>query len=133
MKNQVVVLKMRDIIKKAVFLVIGIAIIVFVISLFTGGEDSAYHSGTYTSEIILHGKPVEVNVEIDDNIIQNITLSDLSETQAVFYPTFNSCFDDISSAVIESQSTDIELSKDYEMTGQILLDAIDCALEQSKK
>lgn len=133
MKNQIVVLKMKDIIKKAVFLVIGIIVIVFFISLFTGEEETAYNEGTYQADIVLHGKPVALNVTVDENEIKNITLSDLSETQAVFYPTFNNCFEDISNSVMEAQSTDIEIPEDYSMTGQILLSAIDSALYQAKK
>ncbi|MGN1318291.1 MAG: hypothetical protein ACI4VF_04690 [Lachnospirales bacterium] len=133
MKNQVVVLKMRDIIKKAVFLIIGIAIIALTISLIAGGEKTAYHSGTYSSEIVLHGKPVVLNVKIEKDVIKNISLDNLSDTQSVFYPTFNSCFEDIATSVVETQSTDIEIPKDYEMTGQILLNAIDQALNKAKR
>ncbi len=133
MKNKIVVLKMQDIVKKAIFLILGIAVIVFVISLFTGGEDTAYNSGTYQADIVLHGKPVVLNVTVDKNTIQNITLSELSETQAVFYPTFDSCFEDISNSVIEAQSTDIEVPEDYAMTGHILLSAIDSALNKARE
>ncbi len=133
MKNKIVVLRMQDIIKKGVFLVAGIAIIVFVISLFSGGEDTAYNTGTYQSNIVLHGKPVALNLTIDDGIITEITLNDLSETQAVFYPTFDDCFETISNSVIDAQSTNVELPEDYSMTGRILLDAINSALAQAKR
>ncbi len=133
MKNQIVVLKMKDIIKKAVFLVIGIVVIVFFIGMFTEDKETVYNEGTYQADIVLNGKAVVLNVTVDDNAIKNITLSDLSETQSVFYPTFNSCFEDISNSVLEAQSTDIEIPKDYSMTGQILLSAIDSALNQAKK
>lgn len=133
MKNQIVVLKMKDIIKKAVFLVIGIAIIAFVIGMFKEGEKTAYNEGTYQADIVLNGKPVVLNVTVDEKEIKNITLSNLTETQAVFYPTFNSCFEDIANSVIEAQSTEIEIPEDYSITGQILLSAIDSAVNQAKK
>lgn len=130
MKNKIVVLRMKDLIKKAVFLVIGIIIIFFFIGLFSGGEDSAYIPGTYKSDIVLNDKPVELNVTLDENSIKSITLSELNETQEVFYPSFNSCFEDISKNVIEAQSIDVELNSDYEVTGRILLLAIDNAVKQ---
>lgn len=133
MKNQIVVLRMKDIVKKGVFLILGIAIIIFLISMFMKGEETAYNAGTYHSNIVLNGSPVILNVELSSDEIKSITLDDLSETQSVFYPTFNSCFEDISASVIEAQSTNIDIPEDYSVTGQILLSAIDSALEQGKK
>lgn len=134
MKNKIVVLRLKDIIKKAVFFVIGLIIIFFVIGLFAGeNEDTAYNPGTYKADIVLHGSPVELNVTLSDDSILDITLSQLSETQAVFYPTFDSCFQDISASVIEAQSTDIEIPQDYAVTGDILISAIDYAISQGEK
>lgn len=132
MQSRIFVVKLKDIIRTAVFTVLGIAIIVAVIAFVFGGRGE-YKEGTYTSGIILHGSPVEVEVKVSKNAIESITLGDMGETQAVFYPTFNSCFEELAAAVIENQSTDIELNKDYEVAESILLDAVDNALEQAKR
>lgn len=133
MKNKVVVLKIQDVVKKAVFLVIGIIIIAIIISFFTKkNDDTAYNPGTYQASIVLHGKPVELNVTVDDNAIKSVTLSELNQSQAVFYPTFDNYFEDLANSVIEAQSTDIELPQDYAVTGQILLSAVDSALKQAE-
>lgn len=133
MASKIFVLKLRDIIKTAVFAILGIIIIAAIIGFFSGSFKSAYKEGTYNSEIILYGKPVTLSVTVNKNEIESVALNPLNETQEVFYPTFNSCIDEISEQVVAIQSTDIELNKDYEVTGGIILDAIDNALEQAKK
>ena len=97
------------------------------------GGRGKYKEGTYTSGIILHGSPVEIEVKVSKNAIESISLGDMGETQEVFYPTFNSCFDELAASVIENQSTDIEINKDYEVAEGILLNAVDNALAQAKK
>ncbi len=132
MQSRIFVVKLKDIIRTAVFAILGIAVIAAAVIFIFGGKGE-YKEGTYTSGIILHGSPVELEVKVSRNAIESITLGDMGETQAVFYPTFNSCFDELAAAVIENQSTDIELNKDYEVAEGILLDAVDNALEQARR
>ena len=56
----------------------------------------------------------------------------MKETQEVFYPLFERSIDDISAQIIENQSTDIE-AKNSSMTSQILVKAVEQALEEAKK
>lgn len=133
MASKIFVVKLRDVIKTAVFAILGIVIIAAIIAFFSGSNKSAYNEGTYNSEIILYGNPVELSVTVSKNEIESISLEQLNETQEVFYPTFSSCIDEISQQVIKLQSTDIELNKDYEVTGGILLNAIDTALNEAKR
>lgn len=132
MQSKIFVVKLKDIIRTAVFAVLGIGIIAAVICFVLGGKGE-YKEGTYSSGIILNGSPVEVEVRVSRNEIEEITLGNMGETQAVFYPTFNSCFEELSAAVIENQSTDIEVNKDYEVSESILLQAVDNALEKARK
>ncbi len=132
MTSKIFVVKLKDIIKTAVFALLGILIIAAAAAFFSGSNDSAYNEGTYNSQIILYGNPVELSVTVSKNEIESISLEQLNETQEVFYPTFSNCIDEISQQVVELQSTNIELDKDYEVTGSILLDAIDNALEQAR-
>lgn len=133
MSSKIFVVKLRDIIKTAVLALVGIIIIVGVIAFFSGDGKGKYKEGTYYSQIVLQGKPVELSVSVNKNEILSISLDTLSETQEVFYPTFSECIEDIASQVVAMQSTDIELEKNYEVTGSILLDAVDTALEQAER
>lgn len=133
MASKIFVVKLKDVIKTTVFALLGVIIIAAAVAFFSGSSKSAYNEGTYKSEIILYGSPVELSVTVTKNEIESISLEPLNETQEVFYPTFTNCIDEISDQVVQLQSTDIELNKDYEVTGTILLNAIDNALEQAKR
>ena len=96
MASKIYVLKLKDVIKTAVFAILGIIIIAAIIAFFSGSSKSAYNEGTYNSEIILYGNPVELSVTVSKDEIESISLEQLNETQEVFYPTFSNCIDEIS-------------------------------------
>ena len=131
--SKIFVFKLKDIIKTAIFAVLGIIIIGVVIAFFSGSFKSTYKEGTYNSEIVLQGKPVTLSVTVGKNEIESISLDQLNETQEVFYPVFSNCIDDVANKVVEMQSTDIELNNDYAVTESILLDAINRALDEAKR
>ncbi|WP_250278647.1 FMN-binding protein [[Clostridium] colinum] len=134
MSTKIVVVKLRDVIKKALLTIVGIIILGVIIYFFIPKDNStAYNPGTYSSEIILHSNPVSVEVTVSKNEILDINLVNMGETQEVFYPLFERSIDDISAQIIENQSTDIVSSVDTSMTTNILVKAIDQALEQAKK
>ncbi len=133
MSSRIFVIKLKDIIKTALLALVGIIIIVGVIAFFGGEGKGKYKEGTYYSQIILQGKPVELCVSVDRNEILSVSLDNLNETQEVFYPAFSECIEDIASQVVAMQSTDIELEKNYEVTGSILLDAVESALKQAER
>ncbi|WP_317367413.1 hypothetical protein [uncultured Tyzzerella sp.] len=134
MSTKIVVVKLRDIIKKTLLAIIGIVILGVIVYLFIPKNNTtAYNPGTYSSDIVLHSNPVSVQVTVSKNEILDINLVNMGETQEVFYPLFGRSIDDISAQIIENQSTDIKASVDNSMTTDILVKAIDKALEQAKK
>lgn len=135
MGTKIVVVQLKELIKTAVFAVVGIALIVLLIYLFIPKNDEAeasYMPGTYSAEIILHNNPVLVQVTVSENEIASIELLNMGETQEVFYPLFQTAIDELSEEIINSQSLDVALSSDKSMTEQILIKAVDKALEQAR-
>ncbi len=134
MSTKIVVVKLKDILKTTMFAIIGIIILGIIIYLFIPKNNStAYNPGTYSSEIILHSNPVSVEVTVSKDEILDIALVNMGETQEVFYPLFERSIDDVSAQIIENQSTDITSSVDTSMTNDILVKAVEQALEQAKK
>ena len=134
--TRIIVLQLKEIIKTAVFVVLGVLVILLLVYLFIPRNkpevrSDLYVPGTYTAEIILHNNPVNVGVEVSEDKILNVTMTNLAETQEVFYPLFQPAMEDLSKAIVESQSTDIAPSMDYPITGQIILDAVNAALAQA--
>ncbi len=134
MSTKIVVVKLKDILKTTMFAIIGIIILGIIIYLFIPkNNNTAYNPGTYSSEIILHSNPVSVEVTVSKDEILDIALVNMGETQEVFYPLFERSIDDVSAQIIENQSTDIVSSVDTSMTNDILVKAVEQALEQAKK
>ena len=135
--TRIIVLQLREIIKTAVFVLLGLAVILLLIYLFIPRNkpevrSDLYIPGTYTAEIILHNNPVEVGVTVSEDKIIGVTMTNMAEIQEVFYPLFQPAMADLSKAIVESQSTDVVLSMDYPITGQIILDAVNAALSQAQ-
>ncbi len=134
MSTKIVVVKLRDVIKKALLTIIGIIILGIIVYLFIPkNNNTAYNPGTYSSDIVLHSNPVSVQVTVSKDEILDIELVNMGETQEVFYPLFERSIEDVSAQIIENQNTDITASVDTSMTTDILVKAVEQALEQAKK
>ena len=121
------------IIKVLIGVIVGAGIIFAVINLFGGESKATYAPGTYTAEIILQGNPINVEVTVSKNQIENVALSNLNQSQEVFYPSFSSCIAEVSKEVVANQSTDFPRSSAYPVSEDIILQAVDKALAQAKK
>lgn len=127
------VVSLGKIIKVLIGVIVGAGIIFAVINLFGGESKATYAPGTYTAEIILQGDPINVEVTVSKNQIENVALSNLNQSQEVFYPSFSSCIAEVSKEVVANQSTDFPRSSAYPVSEDIILQAVDKALAQAKK
>ncbi|MCL2576019.1 MAG: hypothetical protein FWE33_06270 [Defluviitaleaceae bacterium] len=140
-KSRFVVLRMKDIIRTGIFIIIGIALLVALIWFIMpsrpendGGAMTFgnFVPGTYTSYIVLHNRPITVSVTVDEESILGIAISELEEIVEVFYPLINPTMEQISERVIHSQSTMLDAPVEVLHTSRILLDAINSALLQAQ-
>lgn len=92
-----------------------------------------YSPGVYTSSILLNGTPIDIQVTVDSDNINNIEMVNLSESVQTMYPMLNSSFDEIKTAVINNGSTDnITYNAGGKYTATMLLSAIDSALAKAR-
>ena len=92
-----------------------------------------YSRGVYTSSILLNGTPIDIQVTVDSDNINNIEMVNLSESVQTMYPMLNSSFDEIKTAVINNGSTDnITYNAGSKYTATMLLSAIDSALAKAR-
>ena len=92
-----------------------------------------YSPGVYTSSILLNGTPIDIQVTVDSDNINNIEMVNLSESVQTMYPMLNSSFDEIKTAVINNGSTDnITYNTGSKYTATMLLSAIDSALAKAR-
>ena len=133
--SRFVVLKLKDIIKTALLIVVALALIITVTVCLSKTllAESIYSPGTYTSVIYFGEEEVTVSVTVDRTSLKNIEVSEPSETVAVFYPLLSSSSENVCKSVLEAQSTDVELSSANPVTDGIILDAIkECILQAEK-
>lgn len=138
-KTKIVVLHMKEVIYTGIFVVLAIVLAVLLFMMFGRNKaaDSAsaevlYHAGVYTSPITLNDNTFDVEVTVDENHINSISLVNLSETTTAMYPLMEPAMDALSSQIYASQSTEnITYSEENKYTSMMLLDAIENALDKA--
>lgn len=131
-----VVVKLKELIKTAVFAVLGIIILVGLIWFFLGlgQKDSAtYRDGVYHAQMALGDERAMVSVTIAKGEIEDIALADLPETAQVFYPMLETAVDEVAREVVANQTLTIQVSEGNAYSAQVILEAVAEGLSQAQK
>lgn len=138
-KTKIVVLHMKEMIYTLIFAGLGILLILLLIFMFLPkqkektAETMTYVAGVYTSTIQLNDSTMDVQVVVDENRINSISLVNLDETVAAMYPLMEPAVENLSEQIIAKQSTEnISYSEDNQYTSMVLLNAVNDALEKAK-
>lgn len=139
-KTKIIVLHMKEVIYTIVFAVLAIVLILLLVFMFGPGkrtngvqERNIYRPGVYTSEIQLGGQQLDVQVVVDENHINGISLVNLDETVETMYPLLQSSMDSVSNQIISNQSLDgITYTVENQYTTTVLTNAVKEALEPAK-
>ena len=140
-KTKIVVLHTKEVIYTGIFVVLAVVLAVLLFLMFgknknadAASADAIYHAGVYTSPITLNDNTFDVEVTVDENHINSISLVNLSETTTAMYPLVEPALDALSDQIYTSQSTEnITYSEENKYTSMLLLEAIDNALEKARK
>ena len=138
-KTKIVVLHLKEVVYTAIFAILGILLVILLIFMFLPDdkekatkETMKYTAGVYTSSIQLNDNAIDVEVVVDDNHINSITLVNLDESTAAMYPLMQPTLDNITQQVYEKQSLDnISYGDDNQYTSMVLLNAIQAALDKA--
>lgn len=154
-KTKIVVLHMKELIYTGIFAALGILFIVLLVIMFLPGKednddsnsppesaspedsavasDSVYIPGIYTTELILGGQTVDVEVIVEESTITSIRLVNLSESVTTMYPLLQPTFDSISQQIYETQSLEqVSYTSDSKYTSLVLLEAIQSSLDKAR-
>lgn len=140
-KTKIVVLHTKEVIYTGIFVVLAVVLAVLLFLMFgknknadSASADAIYHAGVYTSPITLNDNTFDVEVTVDENHINSISLVNLSETTTAMYPLVEPALNALSDQIYTSQSTEnITYSEENKYTSMLLLEAIDNALEKARK
>lgn len=153
-KTKIVVLRMKELIYTGIFAVLGIVLVVMLVMMFTSKGDDAsaqdtptetpttdsvttssdalYIPGIYTTELVLGGESVDVEVIVDKDSITSIRMVNLNEAVTTMYPLLQPTLESICSQVYETQSLeDITYTADSKYTSLVLLEAIKSSLDKA--
>jgi len=153
------VFHIRQIIRTALFVLAGILLILLLVWILTpnndqnndnhgsaqrGGvgssltltSDEAFGNvlfvpGTYNSAIVLDDGNIYITVTVDAFNILDIQMSNISHAQQTFFPLFEPVMELLRHDILYRQTTNIPLPDQGPMTGQVLLEAINLALNQA--
>lgn len=156
-KTKIVVLHMKELIYTGIFAALGILFIVLLIIMFlpdketsqnpgspsvTDGDisgnsanvssDAIYIPGIYTTELVLGGQNIDVEVIVDQSSISSIRLVDLSESVTTMYPLLEPTLNSICEQIYETQSLEnIEYGAESKYTALVLLEAVRTSLDKA--
>ena len=139
-KTKIVVLRMKEVIYTAVFVGLGIILIVLLISMFAGkgnkqkGDDAeaSYTPGVYTASLVLNNQNVDIAVSVDADHINSVSFTNLSESVTTMYPLMEPALTHLSEQIVANQSVEnITCSDNMKYTETALLQAIKKALAKA--
>ncbi len=131
-----VVIKLKELVKTVVFAILGVVIIIGFIWFFLGfGKDSeksvVYQDGTYYANVIMGQENAELCVAVSDGKIADISITNRSESVAVFYPLLDPAMEEVAREVIKNQSFQIQVSEQNTYSAQTILKGVAAALEKA--
>ena len=138
-RTKIVVLHMKEIIYTAVFVVLGIVLLILLSFMFfprseEPAEETSYIPGVYTSTLSINNTDLEVEVFVDNSHINAVRFNNLTESVAAMYPLMQPTIENISEQLCKTQTLDeVTYSDENAYTSQIILRAIDQALAKAKK
>ncbi len=119
---------------------LGILLIFLLLFMFLPGKEDGesvetmrYVAGVYTSSIQFGEHAVDMQVIVDENLIQSVSMVNLDETVETMYPLMEPALENIADQVVEKQTTEgITYNADYQYTSVVLLNAIENALAKAE-
>lgn len=141
-KTKIVVLRMKEIIYTAIFIGLGILLISLFLIMFHPKKDSSpassgqasYIPGVYTASLTLGNQEVNVEVTVDADHINSVTMKPLSDAVTTMYPLVQPAFSDLADQIVNSQSLEnLSYSSETKYTSGAILNAVETALNKAKK
>ena len=140
-KTKIVVIQLKEIIYTVIFAALGILLILLLIFMFRGGKDDEvasnktdlYTAGVYNSTLTLSDTSFNLEVVVDKNHINSVTLQNVDEAITTMYPLVKPSLEQITAQLYNDVPIEqVETDEDMQFTEQLLIEAIKAALEQAK-
>lgn len=139
-KTRIVIIQLKEIIYTAIFVGLGILLILLLVFMFAPKKDDSaslesekrYTAGIYTTMITLSDTALNIEVVVDESNINSLRILNIDESIATMYPLLEPSLAEIANQLYSGINIeDIELSKDGKYTQTLLLDAINKTLKKA--
>ena len=99
----------------------------------TVGTLDTYVPGIYTSTLMLGSANIELQIAVDKDHINSITLSNIDESVATLYPLVGPTLSELSSTILAEQSIDnISFTDENRYTSMLLIQTITATLDKAR-
>ena len=140
---------MKEIIYTAIFLGLGILLIILFLIMFRPGkkakettgqaagsysaQNELYTPGVYTASLVLGSQCVNVEVTVDQNRIKAVTCTPLSDSVKTMYPLIEPTISSLAEQIVASQSLEnLTFQEGSLYTSQAIRQAVGRALDKAK-
>lgn len=141
-KTKIVIIQLKEIIYTAIFVGLGIILILFLVFMFLPknkdtkptNQIGQYIPGVYTEELVLGDTILNIEVVVDANHINSVTVANLSESITTMYPLISPAIKELETQLVNNVSIDdIKISESSKYTQLLLLETIDKILKKSTR
>lgn len=141
-KTRIVVLQLKEIIYTAIFVALGVVLILLLVFMFVGKKGSTsdvsqnhsveYTAGVYNTSITLSDNVLNLEVVVDQTNINSVRLVNLDEAVATMYPLVQPGLSMLEEQLVNGVSLNqLEYHEDMQYTQMMLVDAIKTALSKA--
>lgn len=139
-KTKIVIFQLKEIIYTAIFVGLGILLILLLIFMFWHKKDntdvssntSIYKAGVYTSTIVLNDTSLNIEVVVDEDHINSVQIKNIDDAITTMFPLLEPSLADITDQLNDGVDiTKLTLSDDSKYTQELLIDGINNALAKA--
>lgn len=144
-KTKIVVLQLKEIVYTAIFVALGILLILLLVFMFVDKDDDSvasntrqeesvlYTAGVYNTAIQLGDNVLNLEVVIDENHINSVRLLNIDESITTMYPLIEPSLSKIEEQLVNGVSFDeLQYAEDSKYTQMLLADAIEATLTKAE-
>ena len=144
-RTRIVILQMREIIYTAVFVGLGILLLIILFFMFwpdgkdenkeqaDNGKTAVYEAGVYSKQMTVGDSVINLQVVLDEEQVKSVEMINLDDTVSAMYPLIKPSVESISNQLASGVSLDeVVLSDEGQYTEKMILNEVDSVLDEHK-
>ncbi len=144
-RTRIVILQMREIIYTAVFVGLGILLLIILFFMFwpdgkdenkeqaDNGKTAVYEAGVYSKQMTVGDSVINLQVVLDEEQVKSVEMINLDDTVSAMYPLMKPSVESISNQLASGVSLDeVVLSDEGQYTEKLILNEVDSVLDEHK-